>query len=325
MLTCRWCGEVYKDDEPMDRTEDGFWCNTCDSFSYFDAKQYDNRRLLLLLEDKQSKDVCNTAQPPTSRLRKHLSPLRYPGGKSRLINYLYSRLCRDQLDTFVEVFAGGASLGLSLLDAGKINRLFLNDKDPGVYALWHTALNCPQELIFRLQSNLPTHRDLAAAKELLAKGGPPTPSLAWSFLLANRLSYSGIIAANPQGGKNGSQEALLARWNPKTLQRRIQHIYSLRDRIELHNEDYEAFLSDTAWWSASGRTLFVDPPYFQQGPKLYETAFTERDHENLAWLLQNLYREAPGADVIITYDNDPAIRALYPYATQEVIARRYSI
>lgn len=325
MLTCRWCGEIYQNDEPMDRTEEGFWCDTCDSFSFFDANRYSNHRLLLLLEDKQSKDVCSTASLPPCRLRKHLSPLRYPGGKSRLIDYLYSRLCQDQLDTFVEVFAGGSSLGLSLLDAGKIGRLILNDKDPGVYAFWHTVLNSPQELVFRLQSSLPTHSDLAAAKDLLARGGPPAPSLAWSFLLANRLSYSGIVHANPLGGKNGSQEALLARWNPKALVQRILHIYALRDRIELYNEDYEPFLGDRAWWGEPGRTLFVDPPYYQQGPKLYATAFSEEDHENLAWLLQNLYREAPSADVIITYDNDPSIRALYPYATQEVIARRYSI
>lgn len=325
MLTCRWCGEVYQDSAPLDRTEEGFWCDTCDSFSFFDTKEYNHRRLLLLLEDKQSRDICSESPSPLRHLRKQLSPLRYPGGKSKLIDYLYSRLCQDQLDTFVEAFAGGASLGLSLLDAGKINHLILNDKDPGVYAFWYTVLYCPQELIFRLQGDLPTHSDLAAAKARLAQGGPPTPSLAWSFLLANRLSYSGIISANPQGGKNGSQAALLARWNPKALERRILHIHSLRSRIALYNDDYAAFIGEVAWWGAGGRTLFVDPPYYRQGPKLYQTSFTEGDHESLAWILQNLYREAPGADVIITYDNDPAIRALYPYATQEIIARRYSI
>ena len=326
MLTCRWCGEIFRNYEQMDRTTDGFWCELCDSFSYYNPGEYDHRRLLLLLEDKQSRDV-HSPSPALPRLRKRLSPLRYPGGKSKLIDYLYSRLCQDQLDTFVEVFAGGASLGLSLLDAGKINRLILNDKDPGVYVFWHTVLNCPQELIFRLQSGFPTHRDLAAAKAHLSSSDAPTPSLAWSFLLANRLSYSGIISANPQGGKNGPQEALLARWNPKALEQRIQHIHSMRDRIVLYNENYEEFISDRAWWSSGGRTLFVDPPYWflLQGPKLYETSFSEADHENLAWLLQDLYREYPDADVIITYDNHPRVRELYPLATQEVIARRYSI
>ena len=324
MFTCRWCGATYEETESIDHTKDGFWCDMCDCFTFFDPKEYDHRRLLLLLEDKQTRD-CPTSHPSV-KLRKQLSPLRYPGGKSKLIDYLYARLCKEQQDTFVEVFAGGASLGLSLLDAGVIGRLILNEKDPAVYAFWKTVLNCPQELASRLHSDFPTHLDLAFAKETLASCGHSEPELAWAFLLANRLSFSGIVMAGAQGGKNGSQTALLSRWNPKALEKRIMHIYSMRDKIELRNEDAMEFLRNEAWWGKEGEewTLFVDPPY-TVGQKLYPYYFTEQDHIDLADTLQGLYRECPDPDIIITYDNHPFIRDLYPYAQQEVIPRHYSI
>ena len=57
----------------------------------------------------------------------------------------------------MEVFAGGASLGLSLLDAGVIQNLVLNDLDDGIYAFWHTVLNDPNYLIKNIYSIIPTH------------------------------------------------------------------------------------------------------------------------------------------------------------------------
>lgn len=323
-LTCHWCGLTGPaTDFDVYPSPAGFWCPECEGFTYMDEAERTKHRFLLLLEDKGTAD----AQTPiacTRKLKKRLSPLRCPGGKSKLIDYLYSRLVQEQLDTFVEVFAGGASLGLSLLDAGIINRLILNDKDPGVYALWETILECPQELTERLQSIVPTHRDLSNAKLLLAHSEAPTPELAWAFLLANRLSFSGIVKGNPMGGKNGSQDALTVRWNPKALSKRIHRIYSMRDRIEIHNMDACEFLEAEAYWYEHA-TIFVDPPYWEKGKALYTHYYEEKDHAELAELLQNMYKSFPEPDIIVTYDNHPRIRELYPLARQEIIQRRYSI
>lgn len=324
MLQCNWCGEVYLDDEAPDRIEAGFWCDLCEGFTFFDPSEQSKHRLLLLLEEDLTHKEQPHPSPSLPRLRKQLSPLRYPGGKSKLIDYLYTKLSAEKLDTFVEVFAGGASLGLSLLDAGIINHLVLNDKDPGVYALWKTIIDNPQELVSRFQSVVPTHRDLVVAKEALSQRDTPQAVLAWSFLLANRLSYSGIIKANPLGGKNGTQEALLARWNSKKLEDRILHIHSLRDKIEIHNEDACQFLQNYGYWNPHS-TCFIDPPYYVQGSKLYNCFYSEKDHEDLAELIQSLYMEFPEADLIITYDNHPRIRELYRYAKLEVIQRKYSL
>lgn len=324
MLTCHWCGVKGPASEfDIHPSPSGFWCPECEGFTYMDETERKKHRFLLLLEDKGVADA-QSIPSPLPCLKKRLSPLRYPGGKSKLIDYLYSMLSHDQLDTFVEVFAGGASLGLALLDAGIIKRLILNDRDPGVYALWKTIAECPQELTGRLQSAVPTHCDLSDAKATLALQEAPTAELAWSFLLANRLSFSGIVNGNPLGGKNGSQAALTARWNPKTLTERIARIHSMRDRIEIYNMDACEFLETEGYWYNKA-TIFVDPPYWEKGKALYTHYYEEKDHMELAEMLQNMYMSFPEPDIIVTYGNHPRIRELYPLAKQEVIQRRYSI
>lgn len=323
-LTCHWCGITAPASEfDIHPSPSGFWCPECEGFTYMDETERERHRFLLLLEDKGQADA-QILSPAIPKLKKRLSPLRYPGGKSKLIDYLYSKLSQEQLDTFVEVFAGGASLGLALMDAGIVKQLILNDKDPAVYALWKTILECPQELTERLQSIIPTHRDLSNAKALLAHSEAPTSELAWAFLLANRLSFSGIVKANPLGGKNGSQEALTARWNPEAIEERILHIYSMRDRIGIHNMDACEFLETEGYWYDKA-TIFVDPPYWEKGKALYTHYYEEKDHAELAEMLQNMYKSFPEPDIIVTYDNHPRIREMYPLAKQEIIQRRYSI
>lgn len=323
-LTCHWCGITGPNsDFDIYPSPFGFWCPECDGFTYMDEAERDKHRFLLLLENKDTTDAQSIFFV-SPKLKKRLSPLRYPGGKSKLIDYLYSKLSQEHLDTFVEVFAGGASLGLSLLDAGIIKKLILNDKDPCVYALWKTILEYPEELTERLRGIVPTHRDLSDAKDLLALDEASTPELAWAFLLANRLSFSGIAKGNPQGGKNGSQEALTARWNPKALTERIVRIHSMGDCIEIRNMDACEFLETEGYWYDRA-TIFVDPPYWEKGKALYTHYYEEKDHVELAEMLQNMYKSFPEPDIIVTYNNHPRIRELYPLAKQEIIKRRYSI
>lgn len=332
MLVCPWCGEPYSeaDIELLDRASDGsgVWCESCDDFIFLDKEKEQAHRMLLLLENGGAAKECRPACGSPG-LRKHLSPLRYPGGKSRVIDNLYSRLQPEHLDTFVEVFAGGASLGLSLLDAGVIQSLVLNDADPLVFRFWRSVLYSPGYLLSRLRlDSAPTHEDYWDAKRVVeaVQAGQMVAddAAAWAFLLVNRLSFSGIQSAHPMGGKHGTQQQLLSRWNPEALIRRIERIHAMSDRIEVRRIDCCTFLEAFAAWYPRA-TLFVDPPYYVQGPVLYPTAFGPKDHERLADLLNNLYRQFDGPDIILTYDDVPEVRKLYPYAQVERLERAYSI
>ena len=169
-----------------------------------------------------------------TNLKKRLSPLRYPGGKSKLIDFLYHMLQTENLNIFIEVFAGGASLGLALLDAGKINQLVLNDIDPAVHAFWHVILTNPEYLIQKIQNTKINIAEINQAKEQVAN--PDSQGhLAWAFFILNRTCFSGIISANPM-------HDLTARYNPDKLIQRIQRIAELADKIRLYNHDGCEFL-----------------------------------------------------------------------------------
>ena len=322
-VICQWCGsEGPLNDFEFDNVHrDGFWCPFCDGHTYLSEKANKDRRILLILESKTGPTpICK----PICKLQKRLSPLRYPGGKSKIIDFLSGQFRKMQMYAFVEVFAGGASVGLSLLQADIIQRLVLNDTDPGVYAFWNTIKENPEKLLTRLAEKKPTLDDFKHAQEMLDHPERhSSEDLAWSELICNRLGYSGITKAGPLGGWNGTQQQLLARWNASTLSKRIRTIHAMADRITVTRLDAKELLEQSAYWNQRS-TCFIDPPYVDQGVRLYREFFKQEDHEDLARMVNSLYQGFPGADIIITYDDSELIRRLYPYADVIEVGRNYS-
>lgn len=322
---CRFCGFTSNDPEEFDfdQCKQGFWCNCCDGYTYLKPSSEDHR-FTLILEDKTAK---NSLKPnkPNIKLNKQLSPLRYPGGKSKLIDYIYTQIIKKHAKTLVEPFAGGGSVGLSLLEARAIDNLILNDLDVGIYALFTIIKNDPDSLIQKIRGPEPTRADFYTAQKLI-KADYPNSSLlesAWALLIVNRLAYSGIVNANPLGGKNGSSVDLLSRWRPENLCKRIKKINQMAKRITVLKMDACEVIEEMYWHPAT--TILIDPPYYKQGKNLYHCYLDEDEHVKLNVLLDNLYQGCPGADIILYYDNDEFIEQLYLYPNIEKINRAYAI
>lgn len=82
---------------------------------------------------------------------------------------------------------------------------------------------------------------------------------------------------------------------------------------------------EEAYWNTDAH-IFLDPPYVKKGQALYNHFYTEHDHTKLAFLLNELYKGMPGADIIVTYDLDKLITDSYEYQTEaHIIGRQYSI
>ena len=343
---CPWCGAVFDEaSSDLDLTKDGkaMWCPDCDGLFFKNPEQDDHRRMLLLLEDRtktstSSNDRTVGTGGKVRKLRKRLSPLRYPGGKSRVIDQIFERVNHEKTETFVELFCGGASLGLSLLDAGVINTLVLNDMDPLVANFWKVATNsdsCGALIDFLEHRREPNMTDYWDAKESLIRKDEESSRLlcvdfsathvtaAYGFLLLNRLSFGGILKANPICGKNGSDEDLRQRWNKKSLIKRLSRIRELSEHIQVFQMDALDMMQETVGWMEKA-TIFVDPPYTNVGKQLYRETF-EGQHEDLADLLNEFYRSWPGPDIIITYDDCQMIRDLYPYSTVERLDTHWSL
>ena len=318
-MTCTFCG--YQSDNIDDFEEDfqhhaGYWCPYCDGFTYFENHGRRNQ-FILLLEDPQS-GQNSTKTMIEKKIPSRVSPLRYPGGKSKVIDQIYSLGIRENLKIWAEPYAGGASVGLALLLAGYVEELYINDIDTGIYALFQVICNDPGPLYERIDAFTPSLDAYKRAQKALLSDyeGLNLLETAWVMLIVNRLSYSGICKAN-------CMRDPAARWNPKGLIKRMERIHACASKIHVSNMDALAFIEEMYWQQDT--TLFVDPPYFGKGKQLYKHYYKAQDHDNLAFLLDELYKGMPGADVIVTYDMSQYIRSIYQYPDELILSRCYSI
>ena len=73
----------------------------------------------------------------------HSSPLRYPGGKSALSDFLIDVIDLNDLrgSAYYEAYAGGAGAGIKLLMEGAVSQIYLNDADYNIYSFWISVLD----------------------------------------------------------------------------------------------------------------------------------------------------------------------------------------
>jgi len=246
-----------------------------------------------------------------------LSPLRYPGSKHLLIDYFQTFLRANGIiqPHLFEPFAGGASLSLGLLARGVVDRVTLIERDPLVYAFWKCIKRCPDELcekVWKLDVSLATWKKYQRylAKDALARY--KLLDLAVAGLFFNRANFSGIIGAKPIGGMSQSSAYPIdCRFNRQALIGRICDIAKFRDRMAVCAGDGVAFMkrsrSRIAQLARRQRAIvYVDPPYYQQGKKLYRYHFDKSDHQALA-----KYMNGVGLPWLVSYDNDPFILDLF--------------
>jgi len=325
ILKCQFCGaEGTFDDFELDFiNNNGFWCPDCDGHTFFNEDDNNKRKFTLILEDKSKRQIIKYKAP--IKFNKRLSPLRYPGGKSKLVDYLFSKMQENKSDTFIEAYSGGGSVGLALLEANVINKLILNDLEYGIYSLFCMIINSPSELIRMIENITPSYEDFYNAKEIVLGQYKNCDMLtaAWSCLVVNRLSFSGICKAGPLGGKNNNIDKLLSRWNPIDLVKRIDRIHKIKSKITILNKDAVELIEEMYY--LENTTIFIDPPYFEKGKDLYNCYYTTENHKSLATLLDTLYMGIPGADIILTYDNQAYIKELYYSPAIEKLSRVYSI
>jgi hypothetical protein len=84
----------------------------------------------------------------------------------------------------------------------------------------------------------------------------------------------------------------------------------MRDRIHVYQQDAAVFLTNVVANLPRRSLVYLDPPYFSKGAKLYIDHYEANDHAVIAHLVAKIEPQS----WIVSYDDVPAIRALYrPY------------
>lgn len=239
------------------------------------------------------------------------SPLRYPGGKGMLSNFMKLVICHNGLldGHYLEPYAGGASIAWSLLFEEYIRHVHINDIDPAVYALWFSVLYQTDALctmIWDTPVNMRTWRQQRRVLEDFTCHSLLELGFAAFFL--NRTNRSGIIRGGVIGGKTQKGAWKIdARFNKQDLVSRIRRIARYRNRITLYNLDAADLLPGLAPTLPPRSLLYLDPPYYKRGSHLYEHNYSHSDHVAISRILTTSTTQP----WIVTYDAVPAITRLY--------------
>ncbi len=237
------------------------------------------------------------------------TPLRFPGGKSKIYPLVDSIIEENDLVgcTYSEAFCGGAGLAVKLLLKGRVSRIVLNDIDPAVYSAWDAIVNHANELC-RFVSDVPLDIDeWKAMRECYQTHELPSLELGKAAFYLNRTNRSGILGGGVIGGLGQDGVYRMdARFNRDNLVEKVRAISARRDDIELHNSDVHDFMADVATQLPEDSLLYLDPPYVEKGPGLYENSFDEGKHRELADDVR-----AYDGNWMVTYDDDELVRRLY--------------
>ena len=254
---------------------------------------------------------------------KHISPLRYPGGKSAMADLLSRIRYKNSLGdrAIAEPFAGGAGASLALLCREEAPEIHINDADPAIYALWWSLKERPEEFASLLRQTRVSMAEWRRQRDTYRSNGRMSRlRRGFSAFYLNRCNRSGIIKdGGPIGGISQTGEWLIdARYNKTDLLARCRTIADFRDRITVSHQDGIELIQKL---TGKGTFLFIDPPYFAKGNELYLNALDETYHERLATQLKAMDHEA----WVLTYDDCPDIRRLYRgWATIRPFGLRYA-
>ncbi|MHB8448971.1 MAG: DNA adenine methylase [Mycobacteriales bacterium] len=254
-------------------------------------------------------------------MSRYPSPLRYPGGKGKVANFVkLVMLDNDLLGAgYVEPYAGGASVALSLLFEDYANHIHINDVNPGVHAFWEACLQDPDELCRRIVKTPVTIKTWRAQREVHRDTTSQGIDLAFATFFLNRTNRSGIIAGGVIGGLDQTGPWKIdARYNTAELVARIRKVARFASRITLTKTDAAALL-DSWTTREEWALLYLDPPYYVKGGDLYEHFYHHDDHVRIARLVTQLSHPW-----LVSYDAAPEIIAIYDGETARTYGLHYS-
>ncbi len=255
------------------------------------------------------------------------SPLRYPGSKASLVDYISILLKENYLEGchFIEPYAGSAIVSLELLKKSLISKATILEKDPLVYAFWHSVFTNPYALIeklYKLPINLDTWYKFQKYREAEKLESYPILEMGLAGLFFNRTNFSGILKAGPIGGrKQESRYKLDCRFNKNRLIQQIADLSTLSNHITVIYDDALDYLNrERKQFKNEECFFYIDPPYYEKGKSLYRYWYNHDDHKKLAHFLTRC--DTPW---LVSYDNHENIRKIYRRANLVEVYFDYTV
>ena len=229
------------------------------------------------------------------------SPLRYPGGKSRLSEFLISLFPGDFLE-YREPFVGGGSVFFRAKQEYSERKFRINDLFQDLFVFWKMLRDRPDsvvENVIRLKSSYTDGRMLY--NFLTTPHDASEAERAAEFFVINRITFSGTTLS---GGY--SDESFRKRFTDSSIERLGKSAKILTGDVEITGDDFSSLLN----LPGNGVFIFLDPPCcIGKKSKLYGKGGNMHksfDHTRLFTTL----KDSPHR-WLMTYNDCDFIRELY--------------
>lgn len=238
------------------------------------------------------------------------TPLRYPGGKGKLTDYIKLLIDQNNLigGEYCEPYAGGAGIAINLLMDGYVSAVHLNDLNRGVYSFWRSILTRPDEFCARVEAVPVDMDEWYRQREVAFDDASSEFDMGFATFFLNRCNRSGIIKGGVVGGKDQAGPWKLdARFKKQELISRIERIALKSDQIHVYNLDAAALITDVLPGLSQNTLVYLDPPYYVKGSGLYQNFYKHEDHERIA----DLVKAKISLPWLVSYDHAPEIVSMY--------------
>jgi DNA adenine methylase len=259
------------------------------------------------------------------------SIIRYPGSKAKLVGTIRQSLPAWLIGTiwnppenagYVEPFFGSGAVGLEVLKHVHPSvKVWINDIDYGMFALWHSVVHETRALVSYVREFEPTAESFY---ELKGRDGERSGCIArdaFRKVALHRMSMSGFGAKSggPIGGrKQGGAYTVGCRWNPASIEQAIYLAANTLRKFETTRITNIHF-RDVMLQARENCLVYLDPPYYVKGGQLYAHNMSHGEHVELASLLHGT-----SADWRLSYDDCQEVRDLYSWAEFEELEIRYT-
>jgi DNA adenine methylase len=232
----------------------------------------------------------------------NVSPLRYPGGKTRACKIIDEIIIKhfdiNSFDTLLSPFFGGGSFEFYFQN--KYNyKLIVNDKFTPLYNFWKQIKTNKNILCEELRKiNSVTKEQFKNYRNTIMGLNDNILQQSLQYFIINRCSFNGSTLS---GGF--SEEASSKRYTQSSINK-----IELLDftNIELYNNDFYDFINN---FTQDKILLFLDPPYYlEKKSKLYGNNGDMHEEFNHQLLFDLLNTKK---NWIITYNNCECIRNMY--------------
>lgn len=251
---------------------------------------------------------------------------RYPGGKTKIAKNIVGQIrkimgndCFAPRDfKFVDVFMGGGSVTLAVMNEFPATKIVVNDLDEYIYSFWNVlAKGKSDKLLEYIKTyNPPTVEMFNELRKEIEDGVKADESRKGFYaLFFNRTAFSGIFRSGPIGKYDQTGKYKIdCRYNGIKMGemiKRTSEVFSRR-KVQCYNKDFVDIIKE--YGGDKNVFLYLDPPYWKQGEQLYNHSMEPNQYKEMADLLKHCK-----ANWLVSHDDHPEFVELFKWATIRTI------